>query len=181
MNPIWNEQIEFEYFTTPDGILDESGHCGEKIIIRVWDEDSGLKAQLDKMLTNESDDFLGQVILDSTALNLNVEQAHLLRGRIDTETVTGYLMFSIKLKLYEDTHSVSRGQIILDKVKDLATSNEHKFSFLEQYKFLHRHIFAYMKTIFNEISEKNDYTWLADYCIPSQFLKSENGENVSKK
>lgn len=42
LNPIWNETIEFEYTTTTEGILDE-GNCGDKIIIRVWDEDIGLK------------------------------------------------------------------------------------------------------------------------------------------
>ena len=37
-----NELIEFEYTTTTEGILDE-GNFGDKIIIRVWDEDIGIK------------------------------------------------------------------------------------------------------------------------------------------
>ena len=79
LNPVWNEYVECEYFNTTDGICNESGKGGDKIIIRVWDEDFGIAAQVDKMLTNEADDFLGQIVLDINDLNLNVDQSYTLK------------------------------------------------------------------------------------------------------
>ena len=115
LNPIWNETLEFEYYNTADGIYTDikSGHhgssssgggqtmCGNKIVIRVWDEDVGIKAHLDKMLTKESDDFLGQIVLDINELNLNGEQPYELKPRNDGYAVTGYITLSISLSLYE--------------------------------------------------------------------------------
>ncbi len=159
--------IEFEYTSTTEGILDEEGNLGDKIIVRVWDEDSGLKAHLDKMLTNESDDFLGQVILDANNLNFDVEQAHMLKGRTEDETVTGYLVFSLKMKFMEVNRSFSASQIFFERSKSV------RLTYLDQYRILHRHIFKSMQTIFNEISNKNDYSWLSDCCISTKYSEND--------
>jgi hypothetical protein len=164
---VWNEMIEFEYTSTTEGILDEEGNLGDKIILRVWDEDSGLKAHLDKMLTNESDDFLGQVILDANNLNFDVEHAHMLKGRTEHETVTGYLVFSLKMKFMEVNRSFSASQIFFERSKSI------RLTYLDQYRILHRHIFKSMQTIFNEISNKNDYSWLSDCCISTKYSEND--------
>jgi hypothetical protein len=127
LNPIWNETLEFEYFNTADGIYTDNtkptssssssssssaSHgqtmCGNKIVIRVWDEDVGIKAQLDKMLTKESDDFLGQIVLDINELNLNGEQPYELKPRNDGYAVTGYIILSLSLGLFEVSQSLAK-------------------------------------------------------------------------
>jgi hypothetical protein len=133
LNPIWNETLEFEYFNTADGVYTDakSGSssggsnsnnssssglssltgqtmCGNKIVIRVWDEDVGIKAQLDKMLTKESDDFLGQIVLDINELNLNGEQPYELKPRNDGYAVTGYIILSLSLSLFEVSNNLAK-------------------------------------------------------------------------
>ena len=111
--------------------------------------------------------FLGQVILDATNLNFDIEQSHLLKGRTDTEEVTGYLVFSMKMKFIELNRSFSAGQIFFEKSKSA------RVSYIDQYRSLHRHIFKNMQTIFNEISDKSDFSWLADYCIANNYSESD--------
>jgi hypothetical protein len=136
LNPIWNETLEFEYYNTADGIYTDTSSkssssgsssssscnasgaggnsltgqtmCGNKIVIRVWDEDVGIKAQLDKMLTKESDDFLGQIVLDINELNLNGEQPYELKPRNDGYAVTGYIILSLSLSLFEVSNNLAK-------------------------------------------------------------------------
>lgn len=147
LNPVWNETIEFEYLNTADGIVTDLGNCGNKIIIRVWDEDVGLKAQLDKMLTNEADDFLGQVVLDINDLNLNVEQSYQLRPRTDGSNVSGYINLKINLKVIETLSYLTRTRCFRKDFKVFESTiikNDVQWSYIEEYRCLHRHIFKYI-------------------------------------
>ncbi len=202
LNPIWNETLEFEYFNTSDGIYNEKPHhhsskhrpshdsnsnnpnlCGNKIIIRVWDEDVGIKAQLDKMLTKESDDFLGQIVLDINDLNLNGEQPYELKPRNDGSPVTGYIILSISLSLYEvhtnlsrinetsDNQSCTSNQSSSNK-KDKSPSSSSQTSYLDQYRALHKFLFKHIaNTSSNTTSSSSSSSslthkkWLLE-CIP---------------
>ena len=72
------------------------------------------------------------------------------------------------MKFIEQSRSFSAAQIFFEKPKSV------RGSYIEQYRILHCHIFKSMQTIFNEISEKNDFSWLTDYCIPIDYLENCN-------
>ena len=84
LNPVWNESFDFK-----------ADSARESIKIRIWDEDDDLRSRLKDKLLRESDDFLGQVIIDIRSITGNTDSWYDLKPRTTKSEVQG----SIRIKI----------------------------------------------------------------------------------
>ena len=143
LNPAWNERFDFECNKT-----------FRTIKVRVWDEDDNLTSKLRHKLTRESDEFLGQTIIDVRTLSGSMDAWYTLEKRTEKSSVSGSIRLLIRIDIEGEETTVP---------------------YNTQYSFLHESL--YQQTPANRIlaiPDKSDRdSWKVYFDEPGQEIVDE--------